>query len=457
VAGLKDDLGSGVPIMRSQSDTVPIDTRVREEPPTITLRVRDEIAYRTARIVIQKGEISRSVVIGLDHVRIGKSLSNDVVLDDPHASRFHCEIRRTAKGYVLRDLDSMNGTRVGDVEVKEGVLHSGATIVVGDTRMTFLADEGSPSEVVVSDKESFGDVHGRSVRMREVFSVLERIAPTDLTVLLLGETGSGKDVVAQSLHAASPRKDGPMVVFDCASVSPSLIESELFGHMKGAFTGANETRQGAFERAHGGTLFLDEIGELSLELQPRLLRALEQRTVRRVGGAEDIPVDVRIIVATHRDLERFIRDGKFRQDLFFRLSVVTIVIPPLRQRAEDLSLLIDTILPAGKKMGQETFAILARYHWPGNVRELRNVIDSAAALCEGDTIEPRHLMFFRPHEAAAPPPNHVLQLGGQSLESIERAAIQQTLHECAGNKTRAAKILGISASTLYEKIKKYAI
>ena len=188
-------------------------------------------------------------------------------------------------------------------------MHSGATITVGETRIKFLADEGRAEEIAVSPRHAFGDVVGRSVRMREVFGVLERIAATDLTVLIGGETGSGKDVIARAIHKASPRAKGPFVVFDCAAVAPNLIESELFGHVKGAFTGADANREGAFERAHNGTLFLDEIGELSLDLQPKLLRALEQRRVKAVGGQKEIPVDVRIIAATHRNLEQKVKEG----------------------------------------------------------------------------------------------------------------------------------------------------
>jgi transcriptional regulator with PAS, ATPase and Fis domain len=428
-------------------------------PSTVAFKTEEPAAYRTARIVVTEpsGQV-RSLVLSALHVRIGTGTSNDVVIGDAHASRFHCEIRKTADGYLLRDVGSTNGTRVGDVIVREGLLQSGATMVIGATRIQFIADDGKLEEVVTSPRHSFGSLVGRSVRMREVFGLLERIAPTDLTLLVGGETGSGKDVLARAIHQASPRAKGPFVVFDCAAVAPNLIESELFGHVRGAFTGANENREGAFERAHGGTLFLDEIGELSLDLQPKLLRALEQREVRAVGGQKEIPVDVRIIAATHRNLEQAVHDGKLRQDLFFRLSVVSLNVPPLRQRKEDLPVLVEAILLSlGKHVGvaQETMAVLERYEWPGNVRELKNVIESAAALCDGEQLEPRHLMFFKPRTRE--PTLSAVSLAGKTLESIERAAIAQTLEHCGGNKTRAAKALGISPSTLYEKVKKYSI
>ena len=429
-------------------------------PSTIAIKTRDPAAYHTARLIVIPGNggPEKSLVLGVPHVRIGAGSSNDVVIEDQHASRFHCELRKTDEGWVLRDLGSLNGTRVGDVAIKEGLLHSGATITVGETRIRFQADDGRAEEIAVSPRHSFGDVVGRSVRMREVFGVLERIAATDLTVLIGGETGSGKDVMARAIHKASTRGKGPFVVFDCAAVAPNLIESELFGHVKGAFTGADANREGAFERANGGTLFMDEIGELSIELQPKLLRALEQRRVKAVGGQKEIPIDVRIIAATHRNLEQKVKDGTFRQDLFFRLSVVTVQVPALRHRVEDLPVLVETVLVSlGKSVGisPETMRILETYDWPGNVRELRNVIESAAAVCDSDQIEPRHLMFFKPRRRD--PTMEKLPLAGKTLESIEKNAIQQTLEQCGGNKTKAAKQLGISPSTLYEKVKKYKL
>ena len=418
-------------------------------------------SYRTARLVIAPpaGQ-ERNVVLSVPQVRIGASAANDVVLDDEHASRFHCEIRKTSEGYFLRDLGSLNGTRVGDVDVKECLLRSGAVITVGGTHIRFLADDGKPEELLVGKSDFFGNLVGKSLRMREVFGVLERVVATDLTVLIGGETGCGKEVMARAIHAASTRADKPFVVFDCGAVAPSLIESEIFGHVKGSFTGANENRDGAFVRAHGGTLFLDEIGELSPPLQPKLLRAIEARTIRPVGGGQEIPVDVRILAATNRDLEGAVKNGSMREDLFYRLSVVNIQIPSLRERMEDLPVLADKIVDGGAKrlrLAREALSILEQYDWPGNVRELRNVIESAAAVCDTDTIEAKHLVLFRPHrgERTKTPPVES-SLAGKSLESVEREAIMQTLERCEGNKARTARELGISESTLYTKLKKYS-
>jgi transcriptional regulator with PAS, ATPase and Fis domain len=294
--------------------------------------------------------------------------------------------------------------------------------------------------------------------MRRVFAILDKVAASELTITLTGETGTGKDVLARGVHGKSVRAGGPFIVFDCGAVAPTLIESELFGHEKGAFTGAVVERRGAFERADGGTLFLDEVGELQLDLQPKLLRVLESRRVRRVGGATDTPVDVRIIAATNRELEAEVKASRFREDLFFRLSGVMVAVPPLRERREDLPELTAAFLRelgSPMTMARDTLQILATYDWPGNVRELRNVIQGAAALADGQVLEPRHLIFFKPRRRD--PTIDKLPLAGRSLETLERAAIAQTLRQYDGNKTKAARALGIAASTLYEKIKKYAL
>jgi DNA-binding NtrC family response regulator len=429
---------------------------------TIAVEVgRTRLRYRTGRLVFlgKNDETVREYRIDLPHVRIGSDDSNALVIDDKHVSRFHCELRTTNEGFALKDLGSTNGTLVEGLAIKEAVLRSGAAITIGKTRLRFLADDAEV-EIPASTHSLFGEAVGTSAKMLDIFGVLERIAPTDLTVTLIGETGTGKDVIARSIHKASPRAKGPFVVFDCGAVAPNLIESELFGHEKGAFTGAVTERAGAFERADGGTLFLDEIGELALDLQPKLLRAIEHRAVRRVGGNDEISVNVRLVAATNKNLESDARAGRFREDLYFRLSVVTLEIPSLRQRRDDLALLAQAILRQLSRsdvtMAPETMHVLESYDWPGNVRELRNVIESAAAVCDGPTLEPKHLLFFRPRvrrEPTAP----ALPLAGKTLESIEKAAIQQTLEQFGGNKTQAARALGIAASTLYEKIKKYSL
>jgi transcriptional regulator with PAS, ATPase and Fis domain len=309
---------------------------------------------------------------------------------------------------------------------------------------------------------SFGRLTAESPRMREVLSVLGPLSKTDVTLTLLGETGTGKDVLAHTLHEHSPRSTGPFVVFDCGAVAANLAESELLGHERGSFTGAFTGHTGAFERAHGGTLFLDEIGELPLDLQPRLLRVLESRRVRRVGGAVDRPVDVRIVAATNRDLLAEVNAGRFRQDLYFRLAGAIVPIPPLRERLEDLPLLVPRLLEelgAGELfVAEETYDLLRAHTWPGNIRELKNILGCALAFVQGPVLEPRDLRLRGQSEMPGRDDDLELghlALGGLNLQRIERAAIKQTLALTKGNRNLAARSLGIAVSTLYEKLKKY--
>jgi len=301
--------------------------------------------------------------------------------------------------------------------------------------------------------------------MHEVMSTLDRVARTDVTITLVGETGCGKDLLAHAVHAESLRADEPLVVFDCGSVAANLVESELLGHERGAFTGAVTTHAGAFERAHGGTLFLDEVGELPLALQPRLLRALESRRVRRVGGRVDHKVDVRVIAATNRDLRAEVAAGRFREDLFFRLAVAVVEVPPLRRRFDDLPELVTGLLSdlgrGDLHVSDEAFAALRAHPWPGNVRELKNALSCAIAFVDPDVtlLERHHLRLFSPVADAKSDTSwsDSLPLAGRALERIERAAISQTLLQADGNKAHAARSLGIAVSTLYEKLKKYGI
>lgn len=326
-------------------------------------------------------------VIDGDVFRIGKSAENDLVLADDTVSRVHCEIARERRGYLLRDLASTNGTLLDGAEIREVWLKPGAVITVGKVELK-VRPWNERIELLPSQEDHFGDVVGTSIAMRQIFGLLERLGPTDATVLIGGETGTGKDVLAHSIHASSPRKSKPFVVVDCGAVVSTLIESELFGHEKGSFTGANAARQGAFELAHGGTLFLDEIGELPLDLQPKLLRALEQRSFRRVGGNRELRVDIRVIAASKRNLRMEVERGKFREDLYFRLAVVPIELPPLRERREDIPRLIDRLLaqaaehdPSGlRAVSKEALDVLRAHDWPGNVRELRNVLERAGYL-----------------------------------------------------------------------------
>jgi transcriptional regulator with GAF, ATPase, and Fis domain len=337
-------------------------------------------------LVVLSGK-SRGQKIRLSEGRlsIGKSSDNDLVLADDTVSRHHCEIERSTGGVVIRDLGSTNQTRIGRTAVREANLEPGATINVGSVELV-LRSEPDRGQLLPSEATRFGEVLGRSVAMRSIFGVLERIAPTDAAILLEGETGTGKDVIAKSIHDQSPRGDKPFVVVDCGAVSYNLIESELFGHERGAFTGAVSSRQGAFEMAGRGTVFLDEVGELPIDVQPKLLRVLESGDYRRVGGNKVMRAEARIVAATKRNLKQEVERGKFREDLYFRLAVVPVTVPALRMRREDIPELVDHFVALAKRrdpaaasiaLSRETVSALMAHDWPGNVRELRNVLDRA--------------------------------------------------------------------------------
>jgi DNA-binding NtrC family response regulator len=335
-------------------------------------------------------------------VTIGAMADNDLVVDDDTVSRYHCRIVQEQDAYIVQDGGSTNGTFVNRVRVREAWLKPGSTITVGKTDIRFQSlDERV--EVGPATRDRFGRIVGTSSRMREIFGILERISPSGVTVVIEGETGTGKEVVARTIHEASSRAEKPFVVFDCGAVPENLIESELFGHEKGSFTGAIGTRQGLFEVAQGGTIFLDELGELSMDLQPKLLRALEQREIRRVGSNKPVKIDVRVIAATNRNLAEEVKAGRFREDLFYRLTVVRLILPPLRERKEDLPHLIKHVLERGsfnrgadgtprvKGFSREALDAMMSYAWPGNVRELVNVIERACAYTDLDYISAEDL------------------------------------------------------------------
>jgi DNA-binding NtrC family response regulator len=404
---------------------------------------------------------SRSIELDRDVVSVGTVKDNDVVLTDDSVSRRHCEILRTAEGWRVRDLSSTNGTTLAGNRIVEAFLVEGAVVGIGESRLRVTPVD----EVVAVDPartDNFGELLGGSLAMRQVFGVLERVSPTDATVLLAGETGTGKELAARAIHENSRRRGGPFMVVDCAAVAANLIESELFGHERGAFTGADRIRKGAFEAAEGGTVFLDEIGELPLELQPTLLRVLERREVKRLGSNELRSVNVRLVAATHRDLPGFIKQGKFREDLYFRLAVIDVRLPSLRERKEDLPLILGRwIETSGGKISADAVALLQTHAWPGNVRELRNVWERARALAGNEIVEPTHLASVgRPQGTTN---SRVIgdptedSLAGKSLAEIEAIAIAETLKSNKGNKSATARDLGIAYSTLLEKLKRYGI
>jgi DNA-binding NtrC family response regulator len=305
---------------------------------------------------------------------------------------------------------------------------------------------------------------GQSKQMKDVFAKIQRAAPVDSTVLILGESGTGKELVAQALHHNSLRKKGPFVAVNCAAVPATLVESELFGHVRGAFTGATDRRMGRFEQADGGTLFIDEIGDFELSLQAKLLRVLETFTVTPVGGHEDMKVDVRVVAATSRDIRKMVEEGKFREDLFYRLNVVTITLPPLRERPDDIPILVDHFLKEiaeqkhtpTRKVSPEVSRRFQQYRWPGNVRELRNTLESMMVLAEGEMLTERDLpeRIAESSQGAASPKEIP---SGLTMEELERLAITRALDQFAGNRTHAANRLGISVRTLQRKLRQYEL
>jgi transcriptional regulator with GAF, ATPase, and Fis domain len=320
------------------------------------------------------------------NIRVGARQGNDVQLSDSGVSGLHFEITLEDRGYRLKDLDSTNGTFVAGLRVNDIYIKPETIIQVGTTKMRFQPLSESV-EVELASSGRFGGMIGESVKMRQLFARLEKIAPSNATVLITGETGVGKELVAEAMHDMSPRSKGPFVVLDCGSIPQNLIESELFGHERGAFTGAQSAHAGVFERADGGVVFLDEIGELPLSMQPKLLRALERKEVRRIGGSKMINVDIRVVAATNRDLGVEVNRGRFREDLYYRLAVARVHVPPLRERSEDVSALIDHFLEItpgaeGTELAPETIELMKKHDWPGNVRELRNVIERAVLLSE---------------------------------------------------------------------------
>ncbi len=312
------------------------------------------------------------------------------------------------------------------------------------------------------DHGHFGQMVGNAPALRAVYRVIEQAAPTAASVLVYGESGTGKELVAKTIHQLSGRSKHPFVAINCAAIPESLLENEIFGHERGAFTGAVERRPGCFELAHTGTLFLDEIAEVSPGIQVKLLRVLQERTIRRLGGQKEQPVDVRLIAATNVDPAKAVQQGKLREDLYYRINVIAICVPPLRERAEDIPLLVETFITEfnernGKSVraaAPEALRLLQRYPWPGNIRELRNVIERAVILSPGDFIEAGHV----PADLSGPPPPSIQSAGliaGMTVDEAERKLIELTLVHTHDNKTRAAEILGVTVKTLHNKLKRF--
>jgi len=348
---------------------------------------RQRLQLARFRITVSSGpEAGAACVSSGVELTVGTAEGNDLKLSDSSVSGHHCVFAVTPNGVELRDNESTNGTYINNILVKRAFVPPSATINVGQTVMRFESIDEPHSEPL-SREDAFGPVVGRSAAMRRLFAILERVAPSDANILIEGETGTGKGLVAEAIHSASRRSGAPFVVVDCSAMPAMLMESELFGHVKGAFTGARIDRVGLFEQANGGTVFLDEVGELPQDLQPKLLRVLERRTIRRVGSIEQIPVDVRVVAATNRDLRAEVNRGTMRSDLWYRLNTVRLVLPPLRERREDIPLLVHEFYRAATgdpnaRPPAELVSGLMHRAWQGNVRELANLVERSLVLSD---------------------------------------------------------------------------
>jgi transcriptional regulator with GAF, ATPase, and Fis domain len=426
-----------------------------------------------AKLVVVAG-VDEGLEVPLDGAaEIGTDPACRLVLADPAVSRRHVRVTVSGSGagLTVKDLGSKNGTFLGGARIALADVPLGAVLTLGHSQVA-IQSRWYVREVVPSVARVFGELSGESLAMREIFAILERVAPTDVTVLVEGESGTGKELVARSIHKASSRASKPYVVFDCGAVPGDLAESELFGHKKGAFSGAVSDRAGAFQRADGGTICLDELGELPLDLQPKLLRVLETGDLRPVEDDTPRKVDVRVVASTNRDLASEVRRGRFRSDLLYRLEVVKIRIPPLRHRPEDVPALVARLLegrlPPGDVIDGENLAKLVAYSWPGNVRELRNTLARAVTLARrpDEPLVPFGKLVVNLGPASSAPttigadfpgvasPLTFKEAKGQLMESFERAYVGALLARHQGNVTKAAAAAGVSRTFLYELMKK---
>ncbi len=459
-------------------------------PSSVLTRVDTSSCRLVVENTVSKGNVAE-LVAGRE-ILVGADTGAGLQIEDPTVSREHAKFTRTDGGARIVDLGSTNGTFYERSRVTDIVVPFGSTVMVGRARVKVVPHE-TEVQTEPSDAANFGALVGRDMRMRQMFSLLADVAPTDATVVIEGETGTGKELVASALHEYSERKTKPFVVFDCSAVPHDLVESSLFGHIKGSFTGATANRQGAFKRAHGGTIFLDEIGELPLDLQPKLLRAIESRTIQMVGGDGYERVDVRVVAATNRNLKQEVRAGRFREDLYYRLAVVRIVLPSLRERSDDIELLVEHFLRQDLSEGQVplkvdpgSWAALRDYPWPGNVRELKNLAMRARSLSRGqdmvklqDFIQRDEVSDFVGLKKAGDTPAPV-ELGEAAvdvvaavtraldlsnglsfrdaktavIEAFERQYLQDLIGQAEGNISRAAQQAQMDRKHLRELLKK---
>ena len=422
---------------------------------------------RYALLVFCDGEAQLQTLAADAAIVVGRDAPSEIVVDDASVSRQHARFVLRDGQVIAEDLDSRNGTFVRGERIRDRRLAPGDEVQVGRARIVLAAthspEQADGEELPASDSEFVI----RNARMKQLYEYVDRAARANVPVLILGETGCGKEHVARAVHLRGPRGDGPFVPVNCAAIPSGLVESTLFGHERGAFTGAAARSVGMFERASGGVLFLDEVGELSQGAQAALLRAIETRRICRVGGKSEISVDVRVVAATHCDLAAMIKENAFRQDLYFRLSGVVLEVPPLRERPDEIEPMIDIFLaracrewalPA-RRTTPEARQALVRYHWPGNVRQLRQAVERAGLLAEGDTVRIGDLPDYvaesgtRSREAAVFPPAITDLALDQQLLRYERLLIEEGLRRAGGNRQTAAKLLRIPVRTLFRRMR----
>ncbi|MEM9192160.1 MAG: sigma 54-interacting transcriptional regulator [Myxococcota bacterium] len=413
------------------------------------------LPLRTIVVEVSEGPDAGRSAEG-EALSIGTADDNDLRLEDATVSRYHLELRSDGDLVRVTDLRSTNGTLFHGARLREGSVPPGAVLDVGDSRL--LVRAGGRVTVALHDGNELRGLYGRTPVMRRLMAQVQKAAGAASSVLLVGESGTGKELVARSLHDEGPRSAGPFVTVDCGTLSPSLVASELFGHERGAFTGAEGQHRGAFERAHGGTLFLDEIGELPPSLQPTLLGALERGRFRRVGGREEVRVDVRVVSATNRDLRAEVNRGQFRLDLYYRLAVVTLRVPPLRERSEDIPLLVAHFLrEAGADedaVPTSTIDTLCAHSWPGNVRELRNVVEATLIMGEAP---PLHSDLGTPGPGSNLSDQSYKDARAQVLHDFEASYLPRLLERSGGNVSRAARLARMDRTYLIKLLNRHGL
>lgn len=435
-------------------------TRIEKKQETKIVQIKSEeekfLTEQPIMIIKSPQKNSRRFHLKEESITVGSHPNADIQVEDDYVSNYHVKLTWSQEGILIKDLQSTNGTWIDGSKVMEMSVQPPQKIKIGETKIQIFLDHNHEAVEPVNYNKFCGII-GQSEGMRKLYRQIERVSSTLHTVLIQADSGCGKELVAKAIHDLSSVRSGPYVVINCGAISPNLIESELFGHEKGAFTGANQRHMGAFEQANRGTIFLDEIGELPLDLQPKLLRVLENGTIKRVGGIQEISIQSRVIAATHRDLAKWVETKKFREDLFYRLCVLPLSIPKLKDRRDDIPFLVHYFLDQSSPISSDSEKIkiskpalnkLMKYDWPGNVRELKNVILRSVVYADDDTLCEDDIELFS---------DCGKKEKIKSISSLEKERIQEVIDEAKGNKTKAAELLGIARSTLFKKMKSYGI